>query len=390
MTLPRPRGDASRAPAWARLRAALLVATLSVAGCTATEQVDESEPDPFAGLHFEGGTPFATQSLGSLLTDRFTLPLVAPDGHSVAYVIGETPDWSARLGLPGAKPPTESAVAVDVVSPDSRPARIAIVDDVVTLGRSATLEGFLVEAPREDGSRDVGLVDWIDGSIEWLLDDGAVHAMATIGPRGGFAWCRRMPDSLAFDLVIRAAGGDVVIAAPTDGTWLLPTFSSDESRVFAFSLRGGTLRLASIRVIPGGKPIVVELESIATGATPVTAYQTINAIDGAIPGPGQPGEAFVFYHPRDRRAALWLDDERRMVLFPNGSLAATFVGPESVLVGLRGGVVRQSIVPNVPAQRLLDRLALPRPLKSETFDAILILPSLNGVDLLGIGSTPGS
>ncbi|HMN95613.1 MAG TPA: hypothetical protein PKC43_02975 [Phycisphaerales bacterium] len=364
----------------------MAAALLWLGGCAAVGPAPEAANGSLAAL--AEGTASAgslrTTPLGSLVTDRFTLPLVAPDGHTAAAMVGVPASWTARLGLPGDAALTEDSVVVFFIAPDEPPVRTAIVEGAVVIGRSATVEGFLVEAPRRDGSRDIGLADWIDGSVAWLRSDGAVNAMATIGPGGALAWCRRAPTARSFELVFADRGREVVVPPPERGTWLLPTFSADGSRLFAFIFREGDLHLASIRT-NGTAPRVYEAGLIAPNASVVDAYQSISAVDGALPGPGQPGDAFLFHLVREGRAAIWFDDDRRLVTLPRGSLAVAYAGPESIVVSLRDGIVRQTFRPNIPAARLFDRLALWRPQRGGAFESILLLPVVGGVDLLGLG-----
>src|SRR6185503_18951506 len=105
------------------------------------------------------------------------------------------------------------------------PVRAFRIDEPLILGRSADMQGFLVESPRQDGSRWIGKATWDSGEITWLVQDDYVNAFASLGPGGQLAWSRRAKVGDHFDLVVRDESGEWTL--PADGTdWAMPSWSA--------------------------------------------------------------------------------------------------------------------------------------------------------------------
>jgi hypothetical protein len=160
------------------------------------------------------------------------LPLISPDGRFVATQTGIAPTWPTIVAGPEAEVPSLTRIEVyqldrrTSVSESQRNAPVLMFSlaEPSLLGRSCDSEGFLIESPRENGSRWIGHVSWTTGDTLWLIDDDRVNAFATAGPDGRLAWSRRAVDEHHFELVVRL-GDECGSNLRFGGDWLMPTWS---------------------------------------------------------------------------------------------------------------------------------------------------------------------
>ncbi len=192
------------------------------------------------------GARLDLRPLGSVATDRVTLPVLSPDGRHLAVQTGVAPDLATALARPGQRPPLASRIALYRIGPSSI-VRLGETDGGLVLGRAADNRGLLVESPRPDGTRWIGRLEW-EGEldeIEWLVQDGNVNAFATLGPRGELAYSARDPAETRFDLVIRGGDGTARLLGEGVRSFVQPVFAPDGSAVWFFTLRDGVLELSS-------------------------------------------------------------------------------------------------------------------------------------------------
>ena len=356
----------------------------------------------------------AVRPLGSVPFDGLTLPLTSPNGRFIAAQNGPTPGWPAVLAEPS---PEGSAVPVQLrISAFELPGEQAgslseiewphSLPGGLLLGRSCTDSGFLVESPRPDGSRWIGVVDWLSGELTWLVgpsDPGAVTCFATFGPSGELAFCRAASPGRPFDLVLRTTPSDAatesVLHAPADCTLACPTFSADRSRVYCFLISRD----------PASKLVLLALDTSAPGASrtlaisgraelnvtpsiPV-AFQSVLPLQTPWPvaphvGPSLPlenGLAFVsletgsmaWFDPRTssilplargtlgaapllaQSSGLFLGAARELVYQPVSGDAPMSMGPEVVVVA--GGFLPRLTTGVIGGQPRYLLLAPPRP-----------------------------
>jgi hypothetical protein len=233
-----------------RLGWALAFGTLLATGC-ATTTVRREHPTGaryvIAQPRTEGAGDLAAAilPLGSVPYDNRSLPLVSPDGRTVATQTGLAPEWPTLLAARGASVPASTRVEVHAIDRDLGVASaVATLAEPVLLGRGGSAEGFLVESPRPDGARWIGIHPWGPGAIEWLVADGRVNAFASPGPEGRLTWSRRPVGTEHFDLVVRKGTSEWVIGAQ-GGDWLLPVFGADDV-LHAVRVVDGRLDLASM------------------------------------------------------------------------------------------------------------------------------------------------
>ena len=187
--------------------------------------------EPYAGLRVLGSVPY----------DDRTLPLVSPDGRYVATQVGGPPSWETLLAQPNA--PGAAASSIEIYRCDAH-SEVAVLqarsEPGLLLGRAADETGLLVESPQEDGSRRIGRLDWVGGTVRWLVSDGQVNAFACLGPQARLAWSRRRTEAPNFDLVVRGGEDEWTLEAQ-GGDWLMPAWSEHPDGLFALRLTGGRL-----------------------------------------------------------------------------------------------------------------------------------------------------
>ena len=237
--------------AWARLlrdprtrrhglRAAAVLMT-ALAGCVETRQEEGpfvvtpprtagSAPQPSGppGQPLPGGSTarkidrylrLGLEPLGSTPYDSFNLPLASPDGRHLAVQLDSNADWPTILAEPAATRSLRGRIRLLHLRDRGAPELGPLLEGPYLLGRQATAEGFLLERVNADGSRDIGEVAWEDGSLRWLVTDGAVNAFAAKGPRGELAYSRRERDALQFDLVVERPEGKVTFSTGRGQSW---------------------------------------------------------------------------------------------------------------------------------------------------------------------------
>ncbi|MFI4916520.1 MAG: hypothetical protein ACIAS6_08460, partial [Phycisphaerales bacterium JB060] len=191
-------------------------ASLALGGCVvddertdALREERENAPptlpqDPIARPVISGTTAsrvsVAIESMGTLAYDGLTVPLVSPNGRFVATQDHPSPSRTARLAIvagQGSESSQHATVSISPLTPGVSGVRPSIelfdLEAPIVLGRDTDIEGVLVESPRPDGSRWIGLAQWSESGagIRWLVRDGSVSAHAVLVGRGDLLYCRR-------------------------------------------------------------------------------------------------------------------------------------------------------------------------------------------------------
>lgn len=317
------------------------------------------------------------QPRGTIPYDDMTLPLVSPDGRYLATQTGLPPDWPTVLAEAGAIVPDLTRVEVYELPLEGRqpPRFVTIVEEPALLGRACDADGFLVEAPRGDGSRWIGRAAWTTGAVTWLVaDPDTVSAFATLGPSGSLAWSSRPAGADHFDLVVRR-GGDEWRLPARETDWLMPTWSGAGAGLFALLLRGGMLDAVYMDTTSRDdmRRTIQRLPLSNSGATVETAYQVLNAT--AVPADA--GRAHLtFFHPARRRAAVWRPPGIP-VLLDAGSFAA-LVDPahdDFVLVATTDDLVRHRLTDDRLRSKLMKGAHIPRSTTSAERPYVLLEPA---------------
>lgn len=241
----------------------------------------------------------ALRPVGQVPYDGMTLPLISPGGGYLASQSGTSPTWDAVLAQPGGFVGASTRIGAfqipgdhELANPSGRAAVRAIswpkpLPAGLLLGRSCDDRGFLVESPRPDGARWIGKVSWVSGDLTWLVQDNAVNAFATFGPRGELIFSRRAVASGAegrFELVIRpnaaSAANEAVARGLSRGeSFVFPVCGSDPDHVYALAFPGngeGTLIIVAIALTSTGQErpgTVVARDSLNVEGTLLAACQ---------------------------------------------------------------------------------------------------------------------
>jgi hypothetical protein len=335
------------------------------------------------------------QPRGAIGFDEQTLPLVSPDGMRLAVPAGLPPEWSAILAEPGSLPPDGGVMIHDLSSPAAEPPRPMVpVREPVLLGRAVNDAGFLVESPRTDGSRWIGLAGWETGAIEWLVTGpaGEINAFGTLGPDGWLAWSRQRPGEERFTLVLRAPDGTERELPSRAGSWLMPRFALDGSiGLFALVLRDDALD--AVHLDPSaGAAIMATLRrtALATdGADVGTAYQAMAADVAMVSAAsiGDPPPAVLYFvHPAHGRAAAWDPNRPRPELLDARSFAATAAldDPRYCMVSGPEYLFRRAITESRDRIRVIAGMHVARPTVNPDRAYVLLQPTgaLLGVTIL--------
>jgi hypothetical protein len=325
----------------------------------------------------------ALMPLGSVPYDGFSLPLISPDARFVATQTGAPPDWAVTLAERDARPPTESPIAiyrVDAreVSPEQRqqPQLVATLEAPAVLGRSADRDGFLVEAPQADGSRDIGYVSWETGQVQWLVNDGSVNAFAALSVDGRLAWSRRAIDAAHFDLVVREVSGDEWTVPGNGGDWLMPVWSSATDGLFALHLDQGRLRICYGLAV-GAQAFRVSLRDFmlvgsADRTVPWQVFGAQTATDGVTQGSTP---EILLFHPILSRMLIWRPMQPRdqaATQLNAHSLAALQQSADSAVIGTRDDLLLQSLKQARAHISLVKGLWVPRRTPTSSWPYMLI------------------
>jgi len=288
-------------------------------------------------------------------SNGFTLPIVSPDGTYAAVQSLGAARWQTLLassnehGLDGGR----------ITMHDLTKGTSAVVPGgEVLLGRSADTRGCLIESPRPDGSRWIGLAPWDGSEPQWLVQDEQVNAFASIGPKDRLVWCRRAREGNQFDLVVRHADGEQVIPAPEDGNWLAPQFTGDGRSLVVLRLRDGVLSACCFAVGDRAADHPERVLDLSWRATAPMAYQTVVPQRMELLG----GAQWAFFHPRFRRVGLWDVRSGQSKLFGTGSASIVQLDAERFLVATTDGLDIDSLTmgdARSDASRLLDGVWVP-------------------------------
>ncbi len=328
----------------------------------------------------------AVLPLGSVPYDNLSLPLVSPSGDYIVTQAGFPPTWATLRAEPDAEPPIDTRLFVYMITykPGIPPALAATVSEPVLLGRGCNERGFLVEAPKSDGSRWIGLCAWSTGAIEWLVTGSDVNAFAAINREGDLAWCRRPAGDSAgnFELVVRRASGEEMKLATPGADWLMPSWCEQTDRLFAMQLQNGDLA-ATYHSLTSETALARPLFRlpIASHSTVDTAYQAMAPNPASSASSRVGTDQLIFFHPVHARSAIWQPlqrPERQFVVVPGDSIAAAVDSLRYAIVTTNKDLVRQDLFAPANRQEIVAGLQIPRPIRHEAWSYVLLSPSKPG------------
>lgn len=305
-----------------------------------------------------GEIQYSFVQLGRVPHDGFALPVPDATGAFLAVQDRSTADWPTLLASLDGGVPEAGTVSVHSIAGGSL-TRTATAGPDLLLGRMSTPgspamgiahpAGVLVESPRLDGSRWIGVLPWDaddagesgrgSGAVRWVARGSKVNAFAAAAPDGSLAWSVRERSVPHFGIaVLDGPDGPRELPAPDGASLVAPFFSADGRYLYALRLGDGTLTLVaypwpaprSADAFAAWKP-VAELP-LSWRADARTAYQSVVPL-GASAATSR-GHAMIF-HPRFGRIAVWDPSSGSVSLASNDSLAATDLGNDAIAIGGR-------------------------------------------------------
>ncbi|MBT6270316.1 MAG: hypothetical protein HOI88_08225 [Phycisphaerae bacterium] len=317
--------------------------------------------------------------VGDLPWDRFTLPLISPNGLHAIVQLGKTPGLDILCGLENT-PVTTTSVELYALDPlQGRRISPLVVDRKgLVIGRGANDQFALVELPAGENGRWIGEIDWATGSLRWIVSDDAINCFSTTNPAGDIAWSRREQDDNRFHLVVKTSRGQRVI---DDGSsdWLLPSFVGN-GRLRAFQILNGRLTLVEFDLrATDPMQTSIALPIIQSGATREIAWQIATTNSGTTVN-----SPTAFYHPVRKRMVVWQPNNvvDTVALEPN-SIAAVPVADGSWLVSTTTRVIRQSNT-GENGIHLRNRFAIPIATTSLQWTHLFLIPDGNRLQIRAI------
>ncbi len=278
-----------------------------------------------------GGLRFEIAQLGEVPFDSSTLPLVSPGGNFMAVQAGSAPPLDAMRASGPAEALNTRIEIYDIrgrrlaqtfiAGPAARRGVPSVLTQGMLLGRGVNAEGFLIEWPREDTTRWIGLCKWSDASVTWLiggdesvptyaahavlLDDGTL--ITALGDDQARGWL----------LAQRSPTGEMAVLDNEPATMLAPLSSLDARRFVYLRLNGGSLTLngAPTAASPRG-PQLLDLGVNRTLDDLLIAMSPGLPPGAAVPAIFRAGSGFMsdfapatlFFHPEMGRIAwYWID-----------------------------------------------------------------------------------
>lgn len=347
--------------------------------------------------------------LGQVPYDNLSLPIVSPDGHFVATQTGIAPTWeTVTAGMETSLP---ELTRIEIYRLDRRenipdkdhrqePQLLVTLREPALLGRSCDANGFLIESPRQDGSRWIGKASWSTGEIKWLINDGHVNAFASLGVGGRLAWSRRslpQPSELSglsaddakaitslmaahFDLVIRTSAGEWTLARTSpDDDWVMPSWCGREDRLFVMHVTSAGLLEAVYANAASAAAFRQSIQrfQVSSASTISTAYQALSGTIGVADAPPPIMDQLVYFHPSHNRMAFWRPlgppNRKSMFLNPN-SITAVLDELDMAIVATDKLLIRQRLSNYNQRITLTNGTVIPRSTWASDWPYILLAP----------------
>lgn len=309
---------------------------------------------------------------GVLPWDRFTLPLISPNGLHAAVQLGKTPSMQSLCGRDNS-PVESTTIELHILDPIQgrriSPYHIGI--EGLILSRTADDSVILVESPNGDLGRSIGQIDWATWSVSWVVADEHINAFPTLNGAGDLAWSRRSLSEDRFHLVIKTVRGERTID-DGESDWLLPKFLGTD-RLRIFRIRSGSLYLVELD-LRARDPLLtaISLPIVEEGASRELAWQIATTNQAAYWH-----DTHAFYHPIFHRMAVWQPNQSaELALLFHGSIAAAPAMDRTWLVATDDRVIRQKAGDD-DGVHLRNSLAIPIATTSKQWTHLLLIPEGN-------------
>lgn len=373
--------------------------------------VPELPEDPLARPVL-GGTSgsrvtVAVDAMGSVAYDGLSVPMVSPDGRFIAAQDTPAPPREQRLAIDVPRPTQTGSYATVSISPLTlgvggvqQSVQVFDLDAPIVLGRDNSTEGVLVESPRPDGSRWIGVATWSEerAAIRWLVRSDSVAAHAVFADAGAILYSRRAVGGSRFSLVWRGRDGEERTLAMPDADVVFPLVAPDQRHATCMAVDdSGAITLLLIDLTTGGGAtpgnelgsIVRRFDLASSGgiegaAQIVAASQSAvhglsqsDALAGATNPPTESALGPIFFHPAMDRCAAIDASRRTLVALAPKSVAAVDAGDGRALCSTPDGLVLWTPGPQAgrgTATRVLSEDYLPRRTASGERPFILLAP----------------
>jgi len=316
---------------------------------------------------------------GVLPWDRFTLPVISPNGLHAAVQLGKTPPIQVLCGNDNTNIDT-TTIELHMLDPmqGRRISPLIIGRSGLILSMYANDSEVLVESPNGEQGRWIGKIDWATGNFQWIVSDDAINAFPTMNSRAEFAWSRRLQDENRFHLVIKTHRGERIID-DGESDWVMPTFVGTD-RLRAYRIKDDGLSLVEFDLLASNPmQTAMTFEIVEKGATRALAWQIAST------NPKRVGStSHAFYHPHRQRMVIW-QPHRTTELIPlaRRSVAAAPVGDGTWLVATDKRIIRQSIDED-DGIHLRNHLAIPIATTSRQWTHFLLIPDGNRLQVRAI------
>lgn len=311
---------------------------------------------------------FITRPLGDFVTDGLSLPLVSPDGQYLASRVGVPPTDELRLApAPREGEAVPRIVTVDAndpsrievyrLEPNAQPTLILPANDPassvdpqgsepiphgVLLGRSCNNEGFLIEWPRPDGSRWIGLVRWSTARVNWLVrSDETLQWLAAsnavLKPSGDLIFAYRTDPAQGWALARRSRAGVFDELDSTHAPIRWPVLSFSGSTLAQCVVRDGRARIERVDDNPraldlGPAQHTLDLYNATIPHQPMTQPPQPNPVGGQSPSfetstspvnslVSEWNEGFVVLEAGQPALSMWNSRLNRVLRAPTGVVA---------------------------------------------------------------------
>ncbi len=340
---------------------------------------------PIAGDTLNTNVTVAITPLGSVEYDGQVLPLVSPDGNLIAVQMGEPPSWQTLLAKSGGEVPLATRIVVFDASTPRQLRDIAYPEPLplgLMLGRGADARGFLVEAPRPDGSRSLGLVNWASGRLTWLVDDGYLNSGAVLTQDGDLLYARRPITAPDAELVLKTRSGSESTINLGGSSFLHALATQERDAVYALLRSPMGIEILAISLTTSDPPSLGSIRARATltsFADDGIAYQAAAPIAPPLPRRAEDGLApagLALFHPSLGRVAIF--DVRSGGFLP---LAPRSVAAARTLHGPRHGLFATTpeglVFCPEPSRTGPGQMPRERPFATVLADPYVARPTLN-------------
>jgi hypothetical protein len=399
-------------------------------GASAPGQAPGLPDDPIA-RPVTGGTSVSrvtvsVDAYGPVEYDGLSVPIVSPDGLFIAAQDAPAPPREQRLAIDVPRPTRPGSYATVSISPLTSgiggvqtSVEVFDLNAPILLGRDASAEGVLIESPRPDGSRWIGVAIWTQeaAQVRWLVRNDAVCAHAVFADAGAILYSRRTGPGARFALVHRERDGAERSLTMPDADLVFPLVAPDRRHATCLAVDdSGAITLLLIDLTTGGTGtpgnelgaivrrfdlassggIEGAAQIVAASQSAVSGLSQSDALAGATTTPTESALGPILFHPgMDRLAAI--DARRRsLIALAPKSVAAVDAGdgralcstPDGLVLWTPGGLSGMGAGRGT-ATRVLSEDYLPRRTASSERPFILLAPTRrSATSLMVFGMAP--